>query len=396
MLAATTPAASFELTKGKELEVLHGGKALIANDSLTYGDGWQAGKIDFREKDGMTVINTFQKDSKVVQYRREIGVGRDRVELTCQFRMFPYNNTPDKPSIRYTFRIPFERLRNTTYKIHDGRAHGPKIINGKFGSTSPDVRIAPGAHYAAFKGDDVRLVIDLNPKGLSTNMDYGGGGFIARWLIEKRGDYVEFSCGYSATFYGGTYAGKALIYEGEYEYSKVHAYQKNLEIGGYQLLGQYHFGDAKAPKGWRRADLESYDGKRKFGWENPNGIAITQNSGKALTANAAHGTDKHAFIMDVTPGIYAVNLRIGGIDAGPFDVALNGKVLAGNVTVRKGHVRNVHLRRHVRADKLKLEFSGKKTWAVSTIILQPLIYQYEDFAFDRGPWLVEDIFTPEG
>ena len=75
-------ADDFQLTVGKRLEVLHDGKVLIADDHLTYSEGWGAGKMNVSKKDGMTVVNTFRKDSDVFRYRREVGVRSDRIELT--------------------------------------------------------------------------------------------------------------------------------------------------------------------------------------------------------------------------------------------------------------------------------------------------------------------------
>ena len=386
----------FELTVSKGLEVFHNGKLLIANDELTYGKGWQAGKLRLDQTDDLVVLNTFQRHSDVMRFRREVGVSAERIELTCQFRLFPYQNSPDTPRHEYTFRIPFERLKNSNYKALRDRASRVKVVEGRLSETRRDGVIVGDARYIAFEGENLRLVIDLNPKGLSTNMDsFSGGGFIGVWRVAKKGDYVEFSFGRAAKFHGGTAAGKALIYEGEYAFDKVHAYQTYREIGGYQIDRRFFFGARSAPPGWNRGDAKPYDAEAGFGWADAEGIALTKNSGKGLVHNAAFGSGRHTFIRDVTPGIFAASLRVGGIEAGPFDIALNGEVIAKDVTVKKGDVMNIHLWKYVRSDKLRIDFSSDKRWAVSTLITQPLIYTYEDFAFDRGPWLIENVFTPE-
>ena len=396
-LPKTLRMGPYELTVSKNLAVFHDGKLLIADDELSYGDGWDAGRLRLDRSDDVVVLNTAHRDSDVLRFRREVGVTADRIELTCQFRLFPYKNTPEETRLSYTFRIPYERLRNTSYKALEGRAYGPRVVEGKFGETHADGRISECVRYVAFKREGLRLVIDLNPKGLSTNMDhFSGGGFMGGWRFEKNGDYVEFSCGWVAAFHGGTRAGKVLIYEGEYAFEKVHAYKKYLEIGGYQLDRRFFFGAPAGPKAWRRAGAQAYDAEAGFGWENPKGIEITKNPGKGLIHNAACGTGRHVFIRDVIPGIHTVSLRVGGIEAGPFDVALNGEVLAKDIVVKKGEVRNIHLWKYIRSDKLRIQFSSDERWGVSTLVTQPLIYAYEDFAFDRGPWLIENVFTPEG
>jgi len=224
LLAGMAQGADFELTVGKDLRVLHGGQVLIDSDALTYGAGWDGGTLDSRQQDGMTITNVSRKDGDAVQYRREVGVSKDRVELTCQFRMPPYNNTPDKPTFSYAFRVPYERLKNTTATAFDGRVYGPKRVTITLPAARKDGTLFNSARYVAFTGQDLHLVVDLNPKGLSTQRDYGGHGFLGAWTVAKKGDYVEFSCGYTAAYYGGTFQGKALIYEGDYAWDDVHVF----------------------------------------------------------------------------------------------------------------------------------------------------------------------------
>ena len=157
--------------------------------------------------------------------------------------------------------MPFDRLKNTEFKALTGRAHGPKVVTGALGATRADGQIVQGPRYIAFKGPDTRLVFDLNPKGLSTGMDYGGGGFIGRWTVTKKGDFVEFSVGINASFFGGTFAAKALIYEGEYAFSKAHPIGKLAYFDIYPSTAQYCFGTASAPEGWTKLDTAAYGGR---------------------------------------------------------------------------------------------------------------------------------------
>lgn len=386
----------FELTVGKRLEVLHGGEVLVADDHLTYSEGWGAGKMKTGVKGDMVVVNTFRKDSDVFRYRREVGVSDERIELTCQFRLMPYHHRPEvEPQITYKFRVPYGRLKNTTFKAFKGRARGPKLFVGELDESRADGVLATGVRYIAFEGEK-SFVFDLNPKGLTTNMDYGYGGFIGSWRVAKKGGYIEFSFGRTAYFWGGTQEGKVLIYEGKYDFEKVHSYTKYHEMGGYHLDRTFFFGSGDGPEGWLNGGSSSYNAEAGFGWDKPGAVEMTANAGKGIVHNAAYGKGSNMFTCDVTPGIYAVSFRVGGIDSGPFDIALNDEVLIRGVTVKAGEVTNVHLRKYIRSDKLCIKFLSKKGWAVSSIIVQPIIYAYEDFAFDRGPWLIDGIFTPQG
>ncbi len=122
----------------------------ITNNFISSTDGWDAGRLRFDQSDDLVVLNTVHKDSDVLRFRREVGVTADRIELTCQFRLFPYKNTPEKTRLSYTFRIPYERLKNTSYKALEGRAYGPRVVEGKFGETHPDGRISEYVRYVAF------------------------------------------------------------------------------------------------------------------------------------------------------------------------------------------------------------------------------------------------------
>jgi len=387
-------AADFALEPGKQLRVLHGGAVLIAEDEIPhYGPGWDVGTLDVRSIGAMTVANTLYRDSRVFQYRREVGVSHDQVELTCQFRLFPYNNDPDYPSLQYVFRVPWQRLKNTTWKALTGRAHKVQVLEGELHETRADGTIARGVRYIAFEGKNGGLVFDLNPKGLFTMADYGGGKFIGMWSVVKRGDFVEFGFGSSARFHGGTFAGKALIYEGRYAFERDHAFQICPYFNNFPFAGMFCFGAGAVPAGWATIDPK---GSEAGTWSAPDRIEPTRNAGAGLYDNAFVGRGDNRLDIRVTPGVYLVTLHAGGTEAGPFDVRLNGETKARDVTVRPGEVTELYLGTYAREPMLSIEFATKGTWAVSTVIVQPMIYRYEDFAFDRGPWLVDGIFTPEG
>ena len=393
-VCAAAWAADFELKPGKELQVLHGGKALLAGDEIHhYGPGWKAGTLNVRTGRGMTVANTSYGSSRVFQYRREVGVSKNRIELTCQFRLFPYNNDPGHPSLSYVLRVPWARLKNTSWRALTDRASRVKVKEGKLGATRADGTIARGVRYIAFKGPETRLVFDLNPKGLFTMVDYGTSGFIGSWSVVKRGDFVEFGFGYGARFHGGTVKSKALIYEGEYAFERDHAFRKCPYFTSFPFAGRFYFGAAAAPEGWESIGGAASDAGS---WDDFGRIKATSKPGKGLFDNAFVGRGKNGLSLRVTPGVYFVTLRAAGADAGPFDVRLGGEVKAREVRVKRAELTELYLTTYCREPTLRIEFATKGTWAVSTVVVQPMIYRYEDFAFDRGPWLVDGIFTPEG
>ena len=394
MTCAGARGADFELKPGKQLRVVHDGAVLVAEDEiLHYSPGWDVGTLDARTASGMTVANTSYGASQVFQYRREVGASKDRVELTCQFRVFPYNNHPDHPSLTYVFRVPWDRLKNTTWKALTGRTSRVEVKEGRLGETFADGRIASGVRYIAFKGLETGFVFDLEPKGLCSMVNYGGLGFLGIWSVTKRGEFVEFRVGDVARSCGGTFKSKALIYEGEYAYERVHAFAVCPYFTNFPLAGRFYFGAPAGPEGWESIGAA---GSEAGSWERPKLIEATRNAAKGLLDNAFVGRGDNQLSLRVTPGVYLVTLHAGGARAGPFDVRLNGEIKARDVTVRPGEVTELYLGIYARQPLLRIEFVTKRTWAVSTVVVQPMLYQYEDFAFDRGPWLVDGIFTPEG
>ena len=388
-------AGEFALKPGKELKVLHDGGELLAADMITpYGDGWEAGILDVRTVGEATVANTWHKDGKDVQYRREVGVWPDRVELTCTYRLYPYRNVPEAPNIAYQFRVPWARLKNCSWKALRGFASSPpKALEGKLGDTQPDGTILSQVRYIAFKGPHTRLVFDLNPKGLFSKQDFECGGFLGAWQLVKRGEYVDFAFGYDAKFFGCTVAGKALIYEGDYAFDSVHPMAKYVNFGALPFERRYGAGAAELPEGWvRLAAANTAD----VAWERTDTIAETRGPGKGTLANALVGRGRNTLTVTVPPAVYMVTLRAGGAAAGPFDVKLDGEVKARGVRVTPDKPARLPLSAYCRDGKMRVEFLTQDSWALSTLTLQPLLSAYEDFGFDRGAWLVDGIFTPEG
>ena len=426
LVGRTTLAAGFELAGERDGVVRLNDAVLVSGDEITYTSGWKDAKADVRTLGSVKALNCVLSDSARSQYRREVAVSPARVEITAKFRLFPYQTSLGQGGFVYRFRIPYERVSGAAVSAMVGSVYEPKRQDLTLAADRPDGLVVALVRYMAFKRDGLRLVVDMQPHGLSAWVEYGSPSFIGRWSVYKKDGHLEFIAGGAASVCGGTFSTKALLYEGEYDYENAHVYSAWHYQGSYALDAQCSFGSTADRKGWIKADGLEYTKERGCGWRAAEGLSASRNAGGGLLHNAVLGTGGNAFQVDVTPGVYAVTIQAGGVDAGPFDIALvddsdtaarhpggvwkeaglvdapwpqgmKERREARAVTVSGDKPARVHLWAYVHARSLRILFNGKGApWAVSSVSVQPLIYANEDFAIDRGPWLVSGLFEPEG
>ena len=79
-----------------------------------------------------------------------------------------------------------------------------------------------------------------------------------------------------------------------------------------------------------------------------------------------------------------------------MEILLNDRRVTESLTMTPGEVRSITgTVDHRGTGPLEIGFHGVEGWTVSSIALQPLLYQNEDFVFDRGLWNVDGVFTPQ-
>lgn len=395
----------FTVSGNKTLHVRCRDDVLIEKDGINYLDSLEgAAEIVTGKKGKVPVLNVIQRGHDAVQFRKEVALHENgRLELTVSMRIFPYKNTPDKKSITYSFMVPAKALDGARFKAVTGRIYGPKVVEGVFSAGRRDGNI-PGTRcrYIAFESEKAQLVFDCDPYGLLSRGDYCRYGEpVGAWSVVKKGEHVVFSFGQSARFYGGIFAGKILIYEGTYDWEKKHPYQKWSYHGATPAMALFTFGTAAETKGFAKADCAAYSAEKKWGWKEPSGLAMVQGDSPDVIANCVCAADGRAntFLLDVTPGYYMVTVRVGHNtkEIGPFNILLNGECCAKDVRVPLGETETIILSRYVRSPErqLKIGFKGSAPWAVRSIVVQAIIYQNEDYTFDRGTWVADGLFSPE-
>lgn len=403
--AADISNGTFTVKESKALQVMHKGDLLIEGDTINYLESLEAAdEVVTGKKGKIPAVNVLLENHDTAQFRKEIALHEDgHLELTVRMRIFPYKNTPDKPTMLYSFKVPARVLDGTKFKAITGRIYNIKEVEGAFSANRKDGAVAgTSCRFISFTNDKISLVFDCDPYGLMSRGDYCRYGEpVGKWLVDKKGEHVIFSFGQTARAYGGIFAGKVLIYDGTYDWDSRHFYREWSYNGPTSAMAQFTFGTAAETKGFVNADCLPYSPEKKWGWQKPSGLTVVSNGSPDVIANcvsAAEGT-ANTFLLDTVPGHYMVTVRAGHNtkDIGPFKVILNGKPCADNVRVAAGKTRTLVLPTQVRDSEkqIRITLEGTAPWAIRSLVAQVIVYQNEDFTFDRDTWVIDGLFTPE-
>lgn len=390
---------AIQLHKGKHLNVTYRGKALIVEETIgSLGDpGLAAQHYVETVKDGTTALNLYRIGTQDVDFRREAALSADGIlELTvrAEYKLLK----PIEPRyLLYSFALPVELFAGSNWKIRCGMEGGYDYAEGKFGETLADGEVFNQRYirFMALEKDGLDLVIDFNPYGPGTFAPYTGEGDPAEmaYSIIKRDDKVVFSFFKrdQPEFFGA----KIQLYSGKYNFDERHPFTTWDYISGPAdkkpvifIMGQdqpdlnvKNFGSDIYKKDCERGWLLKPKGLKLFGQESKNIFR------QGLLA-AAGG--KGELVLDARPGVYMFTATCGYPEQaiGPFTIKVNDEIIAKNVKVSAGYVRQIDAAIYLRAPgkQLKLSITGKNAWAINSFAFQTYMYQSEDFAIDRGYW----------
>lgn len=391
----------FTVNNTKTLNVTYQGEPFMVDDEINYLKDLEGADEVVMGKNGkIRVLNVIQKNHDAVLFRKEVALHPDgHLELTVNMRLLPYKNVPDKKSITYSFKIPAKVLDGTKFKAITGRTYALKTVEGEFSAQRADGNLVSGCRYIAFEGGKTRIVFDANPYGVVSASDYCSHGEpVGVCSVIKQGTNLVFSFGQSARFHGIPLAWKLLVYEGAFDYDKRHAYKEWSYGGATPAMAQFSFGAPAVTNNFAKADCLEYSAERKWGWAKAKGLSIPAAASPDPLDHCTASDSGNTFLMDVTPGYYVATLRVGhnSIATGPFNVLLNGECLARDVQVPAGETKTLLLAKYVRAPErqLKIAFEGN-AWALRSVVIHPIIYQNEDFTFDRELWAAKGLYVPD-
>jgi len=412
--------STFNLSwRGKQI-IDHDELDKTANDPIKNPEGYRR-----QELKGDVVENTWKitDPQQQITYRREVANNGNRVEVTAQFRVpaYYFDDKPKDLQVFYRFRIPLEVLAGMKYQAVVRQAGRIKTVSGTITpGTAPD--IAGQTIYITFAdAQGHHLSFDFGPSGATSfDRNTSATSMPESWWSGADKDEMRFSVGrlQASTYpYNGVYNAKMIVDESTFEeYQQRHAhhiYNYYMELppiyqfsfGAGQLADKWlETSEDEVPEKetlarkndrWIAAGKQRYTTGRNFGWKDVSHLDQQGDVGKGVLHGLAKSTFPGEFRVKVQqPGIYIFTIRTQTQQQqiGPFDISCNTQKAASNLRIAPDKIKTITFSRYLKSGFADIHFSGN--WAVSSIAVQMLINQSEDFTFDRGLWLVADIPTP--
>lgn len=354
------------------------------------------------DADGAKVWNEWCEEEQL-RYRTECAVRSDgAVEITMSGEM-----KCDSPfrTRQLLLTVPAAVFAGREVRSFQGSGSRHRTANLPVVARGDEVFRDPCAcRFVAANG----LTFDFAPLG-SSNEDCDGPCSVdALWDAARdgSGDVVFTGGAVVSKTYGGWAAAKVVIREGDFtDFDRLH-FRRHSHYG--LPLGTMHLVKFGAPKaGPQYADGEiSYQSMRGYGWYHedtgtremwrgvlgirthvgaPEGAYYSCISGEGDTD---HGPTEYLFAK-LPDGHYIVTVGAGnytGVE-NRFDVLVNGEPLVRDVSVPTRRARTVSRVFHVTGGELKVRLVGK--YILSTIGVQGLLADGEDFSFRRGFWMTD-------
>ena len=374
------------MTKTANINVKLGGDIVIAKDEFTTAAPLfktEETKLELKSDDNKSVFNIVNTASKKIQFRKEVALHKDgSIELTSRFKVAPFQ---ESHTVCHMYYLPMSLIKGCKFKALIGHKR-TRIVTGKVGDPKWSRKLNQ-VHYVAFTGGKKDFIIDFNPYGVTDWMSYPKWGCpIGNWKTAARGGFLTFWYGRRGSYYGGTFAGKIVIKEGQWDFEKRHPYQNASYYGAKKPIRRFAFGSMR--EGFIVADNKQYTPGKKWGWEKPQKLKVVSSDKPGIINNCVSAPEGTAnkFLMDLIPGYYIFTLRFANPNenSGPFTVALNdGK--KQNVIVAKGKTKTVLLKGFLKDGKARISFAGK-SWCINSIAAQAVIYKAEDFFINRKMW----------
>ena len=385
---AALAANAFEVVeKDGRLSVCDGTRIVVSGISVERDGASGSVRRGRSDGDGAKVWNEWD-ETRDGRYRLEVAERADgSVEITMSGQVDPY----DKVRSRYLrLDVPKGVLDGLEYRMlaGNGRKWDERrgTLDESFASAAPgDCRwFAAGGYVFDFNpigaGDYCSTYQDTAIKGVCSVAAKKGGGF------EIRGGS---RCGRS---YGGYTGAKVVIRKGVFEdydrYHFVRAFRYSDHLKASHALS---FGADKTGRDFTDGHVAWQAGKR-FGWERlPASAACAKGAKEGVLYSAVTGSDKAVYRIDgLADGYYAVTFSAGNFtgteNAFGFDVrTADGDVwTASALSVAPKTARRLSRAVHVRGGALRFALNGR--WLVSSIAVQPVMGDGEDFSVSRGFW----------
>ena len=321
------------------------------------------------------------------RYRLEVAERPDgSIEITFAGEVDPYDVNRAR-LVRLSFTGDVLDGKEWNGLTGDGRRWNPE--KGVF---SADMKQA-SLHWMTMDG----LVFDFNPLGaIDFCSGYPLGAVRGVWRVMRYGKSYRFVGGSFLGRSHGGYTGAKLIIRdgadpdyGKYHFIKTYRYPDHLGSSVHLAFGAKRRGECYAEG---NVDFENATG---HGWL-PGGSArsVRQGAEDGALYSCVAGTGPATYrFSNLGDGFYLFTVEAGNSTGAKnsFSVSVNGDTIAEGKNVAPGTARQFSKAVHVTGGKADVKFDGD--YLVSTMAIQPVLCDEEDFSVRRAFWCT-DGFEP--
>ena len=390
LAAGSVWAGSFAVTEENgSFSVTRDGRPFVSSIALNRGE---VGEDDVQSSfttlaDGTKVWNRWSQQADR-SFRMEVGERADgALELTMQAQI-AFDTEIRKRWIELS--LPRSVLDGQSYTSLVANVRFFKPENGVFDEKFEKVK----SRWLAVDG----LTFDFNPIGPGDDEACDSEGWSHQdsmrgaWYVCRETDRWIIRAGATPTTPWGGYVGaKVVIRKGSFDdYDQIHAIRDFY-------YGQQLYATRCLSFGAPKAGVKFVDGhvpfseQRAYGWlTDVGGLRSSVGHPEGALYSHVHGATEATYRFGaLRNGVYFLTFAAGNYPGGEtdFTVKSEGETLVENMSVPSGKVYTVTRPVRVSNGRLDVAFSGR--WIVSSLAVQPVILDAEDFSFRRGVWLVD-------
>ncbi len=394
LTAAPVFGGEFEVRKtGENYSLLYDGKVLLdtvavrvlPDDVLPPGTQSSTSTLP----DGAKVYELWNENPDT-RFRREIALRPDgAVEITLAGEAPAFSENLTR-LLRLT--MPYSAVSGTEFEALAGNGRQYRPINGKFDAALPNGSLPQSPYrFLAVTADGKPLTFDFLPLGAGDYCtSYSTGAVRGVWQVARQDGILELSCGSTVPRNGGYTGTKVVIREGGFEdYDRLHALRSFAYGDHLKAEKLFSFGAQKFGKEYTAIDASAFDAARGAGWlGNP---ALKTEIGAPEGAYYAHivGRDAKFKVTGLRDGWYIVSVGAGNYNgaSNAFGVTVSGRTLAEKITVKPRTVTVASRAMRLTGGTAEFDFQGE--FVLSTMGLQFLMADGEDFSVRRGFWVAD-------
>ena len=395
MAAETIDAGPFSVDATPQLTIRYNGKPLFSGDRCVSFRGLKPrepvlvdpakGRV-VRKGNIITVLAKKGRNT----LRREILVTPEAVHVTYELRVFGYTGGSH---LQYDLLSSAESLDGVAYEARIGAPRGPiKKTAATFSTTAtkPGQYILQTARYFVLKHAGGECSLDFNPSGAWLGETNYGDQYATSPYYD--GKLFHFPALCSGGRFGGTMSGKIVIRPGAQSYESLHGTAPVSYSRGYAASLGLNFSKSDSNADYQACPANVPAGK-PYRWRDPKQVRIVERPTGGLLyhdfATAANPGAEGILELEQRSGLYllTLNVRDAAADTGPFTVIGPDGPLLKDVTIKRGQYWFKTAPLRARKGRADLRFTGK--WKVGALTLQPILYETEDYLFERPFWNME-------